>query len=46
MEQSAVDKLHIGPRTTEELHAALRKFDLKWQHKADRLGVNDRICRF
>lgn len=43
MEQSAIDKLHLAPRSTQELHEAVRNFELKWQHKADRLGIRNRI---
>lgn len=45
MDKQAIDALNIGERSNEELHAALRGFELKWQRKADRLGANDRISR-
>jgi hypothetical protein len=46
MDQSAINKLHLQPRTDTELHAALDSFELKWQHKANRLQNNGRISRF
>lgn len=45
MEKQAIDALNIGERSSEELHAALRGFELKWQRKADRVGSDERISR-
>jgi hypothetical protein len=39
-------KLNLNPRSDAELHSALTGFELKWQHKARRLGVDERISRF
>ena len=46
MDKYAIDKLHLSPRSDQELHAALNKFELKWQNKATKLGTDERISRF
>jgi hypothetical protein len=46
MDKSAMNELHLTPRTDEELHAALDTFELKWQNKANRLRNPRRISRF
>jgi hypothetical protein len=46
MDKFAVDKLHLGPRSQDELHSALQNFELKWHKKATRLGSDERISRF
>ena len=46
MDRFTRSKLNLNPRTDQELHSALKGFELKWEHKArQRLG-NDRISRF
>jgi hypothetical protein len=39
------DKLHLTPRSEEELHSVLSNFELKWQHKARRMQ-DERVNRF
>jgi hypothetical protein len=39
-------KLNLSPRSDEELHSVLTNFELKWQHKAQRLGADARISRY
>ena len=46
MDKSAIDRLHLTPRSSEELHAVLSGFETKWQNKADRLVEEGRISRF
>lgn len=47
MDRFTMDKLHLTPRSDEELHSVLTSFELKWQNKARRhLQDDDRISRF
>lgn len=46
MDKLAIDKLHLTPRSTEELHTVLSNFEMKWQNKASRQGRTDRISRY
>lgn len=38
------NKLNLNPRTDEEIHSALSRFELKYE--ARRLDENERISRF
>lgn len=46
MDKKTIDTLNLNERSPEELHAALRSFELKWHKKASRLGSDERISRF
>lgn len=46
MDHYTLNKLHLQPKSDEELHAALGNFEVKWQHKARRLRDHERISRF
>jgi hypothetical protein len=41
-----MSKLHLQPKSDEEIHAVLSNFELKWQHKARRARGDGRISRF
>lgn len=43
MDKFTREKLNINPRTSEELHTALNRFELKYEA---RLEGSDRISRF
>ncbi len=46
-DELAARKLHLTPRTNQELHSVLTSFELKWQDKARRVLAQDgRISRF
>jgi len=44
MDRFTRDKLHLNPRSEQELHDALTNFELKWQQKAQRVKA-ERINR-
>lgn len=47
MDRFTTEKLHLTPRSSDELHSVLSNFELKWQNKARRAGAtDDRINRF
>lgn len=46
MDRNAITKLHLQPKSEDELHAALGNFEVKWQNKVRRLRGQDRISRF
>jgi len=39
MKKSAIDALHIEPRSEDELQDVISRFEAKWQHKVDRFGL-------
>jgi hypothetical protein len=45
MDRFTKQKLHLTPRSDEELHSVLSNFELKWQSKARRTN-DERISRF
>lgn len=46
MDRNAINKLHLNPKSDEEIHAALSNFEMKWQNKAQRMRGDGRISRF
>jgi len=44
MDRFTKEKLHLTPRSDEELHSTLSNFELKWQNKARRVQ-DERISR-
>jgi hypothetical protein len=46
MDRFIRDKLHLNPRSEQELHSVLSNFELKWQNKARRATDDERINRF
>jgi len=45
MDRIITEKLHLTPRSDDELHSVLSNFELKWQNKARRAIQDDRISR-
>jgi hypothetical protein len=46
MERFVRDKLHLNPRSEDELHTVLSNFELKWQQKARRVYDDQRVNRY
>ncbi|HSX05651.1 MAG TPA: hypothetical protein VLF69_04240 [Candidatus Saccharimonadales bacterium] len=45
MDRFTAQKLHLTPRSDDELHSVLNNFELKWQTKARRALKDERISR-
>lgn len=47
MDKFTVDKLHLTPRSDDELHSVLSNFELKWQNKVRHVRPDDdSVSRF
>lgn len=43
MDRFTQDNLNLNPRSDEELHGVLTSFELKWQNKARRHLLDERL---